>query len=279
MKKIIGVDMGGTKINSAVIVDDKVEKFHHCKIDRNAPEEAVVKMLSDAIAEVFDPSVEGIGIGVPTLVDIEKGIVYDVQNIPAWRKVYLKDILETEFDVPVYINNDANCFVMGEKVFGAGKGFKNLVGLTIGTGLGAGLILNDRLAAGANCGAGEFSSIPYRDDILETYASGKFFKMRSGEEGFVIKRAAIEGDERAKSLFREFGDHLGHAIISILFSVDPEAIILGGSISKDYELFEESMWKRIHTFTYRRSVDRLKVFPSKLDDSPVLGAAALCLHQ
>jgi len=276
-KRIIGVDMGGTKIKAGLVAGDLIEKEFYTRIDRLASEAEVLEVLCNAIAQVWDSEVDAIGIGVPSLVDAEQGIVYDVQNIPSWREVFLKDILQKRFPVDIHINNDSNCFVLGEKYFGAGKPFRNLVGLTLGTGLGAGVIVDDRLIAGANGGAGEFGSLPYRDDILETYASGKFFRLRSDETGETIKQMALEGDERALSWFTEFGDHLGHAIIAVLFSVDPEAIVLGGSISKDYLLFKESMWKRIQTFTYRRSIERLQVFPSDLENSPILGAAALCL--
>jgi len=271
--------MGGTKIKAGLVVGEQVETQYYCKVNRNAPEMEIVQTLSDAIAEVYDDDVDAIGIGVPTLVNVKEGIVYDVQNIPAWREVALRDLLSERFPVRIEINNDANCFAMGEKIFGGGKNYSNLVGMTLGTGLGSGLILNDRLVSGENCGAGEFGSIPYRDDIIETYASGKFFRLRSKEDGETIKQRAIDGDGEALSWFREYGDHLGHAIITVLFAVDPAAIILGGSISRDFDLFQESMWKRIRTFTYQRSISKLKVFPSTLENSPVLGAAALCLEQ
>ena len=106
---------------------------------------------------------------------LKRGVVYDVQNIPSFKEVDLKRILEEEFKIPTYINNDANCFIVGEKYFGAGRDYKNIVGLIIGTGLGAGLYTNGKLYCGTNCGAGEFGMLPYKDGIYEDYCSGKYF--------------------------------------------------------------------------------------------------------
>src|SRR5690606_24955530 len=114
---------------------------------------------------------------VPSVVDVDKGIVYDVQNIPSWKEVPLKAIMEERYGVPVQVNNDANCFALGEKYFGQGRDSKAFIGLTLGTGLGAGIILNDKLYAGPNCGAGEFGMVPYLDYHYEYYASGQFFTL------------------------------------------------------------------------------------------------------
>jgi glucokinase len=112
---------------------------------------------------------------VPSIVNRKEGIVYDVQNIRAPQEVYLKEILEKEIKVPVYLDNDANCFALGEYRFGAGQGSKHLVGLTIGTGMGAGIINDGFLLKDANGGAGEFGIIPYLDAGYESYCSGQFF--------------------------------------------------------------------------------------------------------
>src|SRR6202000_2139089 len=103
-----------------------------------------------------DKDISAIGIGVPSVVDVEEGIVYDVQYIPSWKEVPLKKFLEARYKKPVFVNNDANCFAVGEYHFGKGKGVSCMVGLTIGTGLGGGIIINNKLFAGYNCGAGEF---------------------------------------------------------------------------------------------------------------------------
>ena len=123
------------------------------------------------IEEVFDSAVSGIGVGVPSIVDVEKGIVYDVQNIPSWKEVHLKQLLEERFQVPVFINNDANCFAIGEKHFGKGKDHENMIGLIVGTGMAGGIIIKNQLYNGYNCGSGEFGMIPYLEHNYEYYSS------------------------------------------------------------------------------------------------------------
>ena len=121
--------------------------------------------------------IKAIGIGVPSVVDTHTGIVYDVQNIPSWKEVAIAQKMQELYKLPVLVNNDANCFALGEYHFGKGKGTKSMVGVTIGTGIGAGIIINGKLYCGPNCGAGEFGMIGYLDKVVEYYASGQFFKL------------------------------------------------------------------------------------------------------
>ena len=114
------------------------------------PLEESLTYLKAQISKMMTPQTRGIGVGVPSVLDSETGVVYNVANIPSWIEVPLKDILESEFNVPVYINNDSNCFTLGEKKFGEGRPFKHLVGVTLGTGVGAGIIINDHLYGGSN---------------------------------------------------------------------------------------------------------------------------------
>jgi glucokinase len=160
---VIGIDLGGTKVGLGRVAGRRIVRHVTAAVSAQASEAQVIEEVISAVEKVYDPAVAGIGVGVPSVVDVERGIVYDVQNIPSWKEVPLKEILEKRFDRPVYINNDANCFAVGEKHFGRGGKFRHLVGLIVGTGLGAGIILNDRLYSGPNCGAGEFGMIPYED--------------------------------------------------------------------------------------------------------------------
>jgi glucokinase len=177
--------------------------------------------------------------------------------------------------VPTYINNDANCFVVGEKYFGAGKNYKNIVGLIIGTGLGAGLYTNGKLYFGANCGAGEFGMLPYKDGVYEDYCSGKYFANNLKTTGKEIFYRAEKGEQEAVKTFNEFGTNIGHAISAIIFAVDPEIIILGGSVSIAFKYFKGSMETVLNKFPYQNSVKKLKIVKSNLDQVSVLGAAAL----
>jgi glucokinase len=219
--------------------------------------------------------VAAIGIGVPSVVDLETGIVYDVQNIPAWTEVPLKQLMEARYKVPVFVNNDANCFALGEFYFGQGIGSNSMIGLTIGTGLGAGIIIHKKLYCGANCGAGEFGMVAYLDKYYEWYASGQFFKNVHGLDGEQVFEQAKRGDARALELYQHFGMHLGKALKMILYTYDPSLIVLGGSVRHAYELFQKPMWQQLQDFVFLRSVQRLQIKLSSLQNSGVLGAAAL----
>ena len=186
------------------------------------------------IDSCFDDSTTSIGVGVPSVVDVEKGIVYDVVNIPSWKIVPLKELLEKRYNIPVYVNNDANCFAVGEKYFGKAKLYKNIVGVTLGTGLGCGLIFNGKLYEGSNCGAGEFGNVPYLLHNVEYYCSGQFFTDEKKVSAIDIFHLAQKGDATALKLFAEYGFHLGEALKSILYAYDPEVIMLGGSVSQSF---------------------------------------------
>ncbi|MFC2135417.1 ROK family protein [Bacteroidota bacterium] len=274
-KTIIGVDMGGTNIGLGCVLDDKIIKHHAAEISAKGSKEEILNEIVKAISFIFNDDVAGIGVGVPSLVDVKKGIVYCVQNIPSWDEVYLKDFLEERFCKPVYVNNDANCFALGEKYFGKGRQFFNLIGLTLGTGLGAGIIINNHLYSGVNCGAGEFGSIPYRDHTFEYYCSGQFFEKEFGIKGECCYDNAVKGDSEALKIFREFGTHVGNVVHAILYSVDPEAIILGGSVSKAYDFFKETMWEKVNLFEYSHTVKNLLIEITTQPDIAILGAAAL----
>jgi glucokinase len=272
---IIGIDLGGTNIRGGRVEGKLLENVLSAKlIAHHAPEEVLQQLfqLTDAL---ISPSVTAIGIGVPGLVDQQTGTVFDVVNIPSWKNIPLQNILEDRYQLPVAINNDANCFALGEYYFGKGQGANSLVGLTIGTGLGSGLILNKRLYTGSHCGAGEFGMIPYKEHCIEYYASGQFFKNVYGIDGEAAFQNAISGDRKARDMYAELGTHLGNAIKTILFALDVELIILGGSVSKAFSFFEKTMRASIVEFPYKTTANSLRVEVSELENSGIVGAAAL----
>jgi glucokinase len=272
---IVGVDLGGTNVRAAAVRDRKIVARAVRRISGKATEEVVLGEIFETVDEVVGDGVAGIGIGVPSVVDVERGIVYAVENIPAWREVPLKDKLESRYGCPAYVNNDANAFALGELHFGKGRGYRNMVGLTIGTGLGSGIIIDGRLYSGPNCGAGEIGSIPYRDATVERYAAGQFFEHAAGVGGDVVFERAQSGDTEALRLFHAFGLELGHAILTILYAYDPELIVLGGSISRAYRFFEAGMHERLKSFAYQHALARLVITCSEVEDVALLGAAAL----
>ena len=273
---VLGIDVGGTNIRVGLVEYGGLVWTESLKIKNDSSETEIIDDLNSLIGKFGNEKIDGIGIGVPSLVDAEKGIIYEATNIPSWKKVHLKEILESKNNIPVYVNNDANCFVIGEKYFGKVKTSSNIVGLIVGTGLGAGLVLNDRLYSGKNCGAGEFGMIPFRDHNYEYYCSGQFFKNEYGMSGEEVAKKAELGDTTALKIFSQFGSNLGEAIKVIMLAVDPEIIILGGSVSKSYQFFKNNMWKSIRKFIYSKLSDNIKIEISEINHIAILGAAALC---
>ncbi len=272
---IIGVDLGGTKVSVGAVTEGAVAKTVRREVPSQDAADVVLAEIIDAIDEVFDPTVVGIGCGVPSVVDVEHGIVFDVENIPSWKEMHLKAALEDRFGVPVSVNNDANAFVVGEFVFGKGRGYQNIVGMTLGTGLGTGVIVAGRLFSGGNCGVGEIGMMDHKGLTLEEHCSGPFFEREFGVGGDVIFRRALEGDAKALDAFHRYGRELGEAVMIALYAYDPDALIFGGSISAAYELFEAGLREGLDRFAYPRVIERLVFDRSELDHAAVLGAAAL----
>lgn len=159
----LSIDLGGTNIRIAQVENGRCLK--KVSVACLAQQEATVVLgqLVRLIRDMMNTQIDGIGIGVPSIVHPQKGIVYNVANIPSWTEVHLKEALEKEFGLPVAVNNDSNCFALGESRFGKGKPYADMVGVTIGTGIGAGVIVNHRLYGGQYMGAGEIGSFPYLD--------------------------------------------------------------------------------------------------------------------
>ncbi len=272
---IIGVDLGGTKVSVGAVADGEVRQMARRDVPSEEAAEVVLASIVDTIAEVFDSSVVGIGCGVPSVVDVAEGIVFEVENIPSWREVHLKAALEERFGVPAAVNNDANAFAVGEHVFGKGLGFRHLVGMTLGTGLGTGVIIGGRLYSGANCGAGEIGMMAHKGLTLEDYCSGQLFPREYGAAGEVVFGRARAGDAEALAAFERYGRELADAVMVALYAYDPEALILGGSISSAFEYFEAGLREGLRAFAYPHVVERLLIARSELENAAVLGAAAL----
>ncbi|NBC04245.1 MAG: ROK family protein [Bacteroidetes bacterium] len=274
---VIGIDLGATNLRVGLVRGDKLEQLETCKLPEDKSVMSILNKMDEMILSV-DDGAELIGIGVPSVVDSEEGIVYDVQNIPGWEKVHLKDLLEEKTGKSVYLNNDANCFALGEWTFGNGRGKKNMIGLIIGTGFAGGIILDGKLYEGRNCGAGEFGMIPYKQSIMEHYCSGQFFSRLVGIKGEEIYDKAMNGDQASKKLFHKFGGHLAEAVKMVLYTYDPESIILGGSVSQTYPLFERGFEQELKSFGFPHSLTNVEITVSKTKHIAVLGAAALCAN-
>lgn len=269
----IGVDLGGTNVRAALVDGTKVIRKEKASCPAKGSQEEVIEAIAALIEPLVCEEVTSIGIGVPSVVDTAKGIVYNVANIPSWQEVHLKEIFEKRFGIPVHINNDANCFSLGESHFGQGRGYKDVVGITLGTGVGSGIIINGHLYEGRNAGAGEIGCLSYLDKDYESYCSTPFF-VAHNTTGAELAAKAQAGDTEAQALWNEFGHHLGELVKAALFAYDPEAIIFGGGIAAGYPHFEAAMRKTVETFPFETAKD-VKILFSTDGDMGLYGASVL----
>lgn len=274
----IGIDLGGTNIRVGLVEDRAVRVLHETPTPADEPQETVIEEIFGLLDRMPTGQAASIGAGVPSVVDVETGVVYDVQNIPSWTKVPLGARLQERYGVPTHVQNDANCFALAEYHYGSGQGHSPMVGLIMGTGFAGGIVLDGTLLSGHNCGAGEFGTAPYRDGMYEDYCAGLFFERQYNTTGKAVFGRAEEGDQRALEIFDEFGGHVGRALKSVLYAVDPACIVLGGSVRNAYPFFKETMWEELGSFAYPRSLENLTFRVSELKHSGVLGAAALGLQ-
>jgi glucokinase len=273
--QLVGVDIGGTKITAGLVENGLVAKSFTVSTEPEKQKDEILNNLLNAINKVITPATKSIGIGVPGIIDDKNGIICELNNIPSWKNFPLKQSVEKRFQIPVFVNNDANCFILGSKYFGEAKNYSNVVGITLGTGVGSGVLVNGKLYSGAENGAGEFGQIPYKDSIFEEYCCGQFFNKIKKVDGEKLFSIAKNADESALKIWEELGINLGELVKIVIFSFAPEIIVFGGSVSKGFCFFEPALQKSLSQLKLRRVTDQLKITCDLNPNSPVLGAAAL----
>lgn len=309
----IGVDIGGTNVKIA-LVDQKGAIIYSNSVPTRAEMgyEYTIKNIKETIytsleeSEITIESIGGIGFGLPGQINSETGVVRLLPNIPGWVNVPLGQIIEDEFKVKCKIDNDVRVATLGEFTYGAGQGCKNLVCITVGTGVGSGLIVNGQLVRGASMSAGEighmilqahegpicgcgntgcleaFASGPSIVQLANEYISGgksaKFVELANGREitPFIVYEAAMQGDAVAKRIFAVVGEWLGIALTSVVNLLNPEKIIIGGGVSQAGSLLTEPVKKTINERAIKVSADAVEVVIAKLGErAGVIGASLL----
>lgn len=271
----MGIDIGATKTHVGVIQESEIIRELIYTTAAQASKEVIIKHLIEEIEKLAGTDFAGIGIGVPGLVDETKGIIYDLWNIPSWKEVHLKKELEDHFGKPVRMTNDANVFALGESAFGKGAAFNNFIGITLGSGFGTGIIIDKNLYSGTLSGAGELGDLPYLEGNIEDYCSGKFFRVQHNKSGAEVYSLAEAGDPQALEIFEEYGEHLAYALKIAIGVLSPEAIFLGGSVSRSFKFFESSLKNKLEAISFKRINDRLIIEPSEIKKASLLGSAAL----
>ena len=277
---VIGMDIGGTNIRCAVISKNKgVLSYKKERIKNKDSKESTLNQLISLIDKYFSSKIKGVGIGVPAILNLKKGVLHEAYNLRGWNIVPLKRVFEKRYKIPVLVNNDANCFALGEKYFGSARGYKNIVGIIIGTGFGAGVIIDNKLYCGNNCAAGEFGRIILKNKTVEDYCSGKFFIDKYKIPGEKIYELAKKNNKKGLKAFKEFGKNLGLGISIIINSIDPEIIVLGGSISKAYRFFKRPFFASLKKHTYKQAYKNIRIKTSRTEKAGVLGAASLFFNE
>ena len=274
---VLAVDLGGTNLCLGLVDNGVVVNM--ASVPSFAPSstmEQTLEYLAEQISLMLLTSVTKIGIGVPSVVDVEKGIVYDAANIPSWKEVHLKSFLEERFGLPVSVNNDANCYAMGAYgTYPADAKPEVLVTVTLGTGIGIGVVDHGRLFCGVNCGAGELGYLDYKDGCLEEYCSRQFFD-RHGVKPHEVSAAALAGDAESIRLFEEFGRNLGHALMVLMFAYDPSHIVLGGGIANALPLFRDPMIGYLkEKFPFKNNIEKLIIDIRTGGEIPIIGASLI----
>ena len=282
--KLIGVDLGGTKFEAGRIhVSDsgtrtvQLEEKKRVAVNAELSADQLIECLFECIQYSWSENVLGIGIGVPGLVNPDSGEILDIQNLPAWKRIGLQQLVEKEFGVAVHLNNDVNCFALGSYYHGAGKPYQNVVAVSLGTGLGCGVIIDGKLYNGLLSGAGEIGMIPYKGKIVESYSGSFFFQGEYGSSAKGMHQLAKEGNRTALEAFEAYGKHLAEAVRMILFAYAPEAIVFGGSISSAFSYFEASMRDHLSDFPYPLQLAQTHFIKEEMTDLPLIGSAMLAI--
>ena len=275
IKHSLGIDIGGTNIELGLVAEGRLSQKKGFAVDNFIDRQQLLDQLIDTIGTYDLANVRGIGIGVPGIIDPDKGFIYDLQNLPIWYELPLAEILSKKFSLPIKLNNDSGCYALGHAHYGQGRLYRNFVALTLGTGLGMGVIINGKLYSGLMAGAGEIGMLPYKDGIVEEYAASVFFTRHFGQSAKQLYLAADQEDMMALEAFNEYGIHLGNAIKIIMSMFAPEAIILGGSIARAFPFFWKSMKKTVGDFEYTHQSEKTLIVASQHYDMGIMGAAAL----
>ncbi len=310
-KYAIGVDLGGTTIKIG-IVSDKGKIIKKVVVDTLAEEgyKKVIKQIKKGISEVLSKNkktIEGIGIGSPGLVIRKKGTVENPPNFPGWKKVQLGKIISEEFPYKTYVENDANAAAVGEQIFGAGKRHDSFIMVTLGTGVGGGIIFERKVFAGETGGAGELGHLSIdlnanqckcgNVGCVESYAGINYLcnsvkrQMEKNPDSLIVKwvneenktlepklihEAAEEGDPFALDVIHTLGINIGAGLTSIVNVLDIATIIMGGGVAgfgdRLFDTIETTIKERV--LTPHRT--RIKLKQAKLkNDAGIMGASAL----
>lgn len=262
-KYIIGIDIGGSKINAIIFNDSKILKSAKIPTPKSLKEflEKLESLVGKLISASGKEKISGIGCGVAGILDLEKGIILKSPNIRFLNNFNIKNWLYKKFNCEVKIDNDARCFTRAEFIWGAGKGHKNVVGITLGTGIGGGIIVNGQMFYGANGSAGELGHMVIH--------KGQDFEALTVKLARKLKFSKISG--------KKFENNLAIGLANIINILDPEVIILGGRAGSDVKFLLPKIKKTMNKLVISpKSRKNVKILIGELgENAGAIGAVAL----
>lgn len=301
---VIGVDLGGTNLRTALLTTDgEILERHKEATQVSEGYQSVIERLVRSIERQRQTAVgrglnvSAVGVGAPGVIHAINGVVVKSPNFPDWNNLPLKKYLEEALGLPVCIENDANAAALGEQWRGAGRGIGSMILLTLGTGVGGGIILDGRIWEGADGMAGEIGHMTIVPEgrecgcgnrgCLEMYASARGIALsyRERRPGAKITsdqvfREAAQGDGTAREVMSEMGRYLGIGIASLINIFNPEMIVIGGGVKDAWPLFIEATHEEVRKRAFAYPAERTKLVPSALgDDAGMMGAAAAALQR
>ncbi len=284
-KFIVGIDIGGTKINVVLFRGAKV--LHKDREPtKTKTREVFLNQLEEIISSVISPlrrkEILGIGCGVAGALDLKKGEVLNAPNLPVINGLKIREWLAKKFHRETFIDNDARSFLRGEHLWGAGKGYKNLVGLTLGTGVGGGIIIDGKMINGSNDAAGEIGHmIIDKGRDFEELAGARALRNFGFSDSLKAYSLAKKGDKNAQKSFEKVGEYLGVSLANIVNMLDPQAIIIGGGLAGAEKFILPQARKTMKKLiTSPKAAERVKILLGKLgEDAGAMGAAALFLNE
>jgi glucokinase len=310
---VVAADLGGTHLRVAAV--DQTGRIHF-RFKQNTPHgqsaDEIARAIISAARECESQtaavgSIRAIAVAVPGTVDASKGLVVRTPNVPCLDGFSLGAVLESELKCPVILENDANAAAMGEMWLGAARDDRSIICVTLGTGVGGGIILDGKVWRGANGSAGEIGHMsldPFAGapcpcggrGCLEVYTSATAIVRMTREElprypssslqpgdelsAEKIYQAGIAGDELALEIFRRMGAYLGIGLANLVNILNPEIIVVGGGVVNGWELFEKHMHQKVTERSFPSPITGVKIVPAECgDDAGLLGAAHLALQR
>jgi glucokinase len=303
-KYVIGVDVGGTNVKLGLISSSGKIMARSSFSTKNFSQKPKTLMgaVYDAVLQLLlleglsKRDIAGVGIGLPGLVDSDRGVVRILPNIPGWKDVPLKRVMEKKLGIMVRLENDVNMITLGEWRYGAGKGFRDLICITLGTGVGGGLILNDTIYRGPGYAAGEIGHMPLSSHgpdcgcggwgCFERYVGNKALKKDAAkvfgkdialEEVYLMAR---QGKKKALKFWEMVGEKVGNGLIGPINILNPECVIIGGGVSRSLEFMRPAIEDVIERRCMKTQAEMVRIIKARLDDDAgIVGAQVLVRYE